>query len=154
MAGETQEASIGWGGEAWLSTDETVANLAELVQVVSFGLPEVQVDQVEVTHLKSANRMKEFEDALADGGTIAIALNFRPGSDTDISIESWEASRGKRAVRLNVPLQGTPVKTYDFLATFAGYNRGTVEAGSKMSATLSVKLSGAVTSSAYVAPGP
>lgn len=151
---ETQEASIGWGGEAWLSTDDTVANLSELVQVVSFDLPEIQVDQEETTHLKSADRMKEFEDGLADGGTINIVLNFRPGSDTDDKIEAWEAARGKRAVRLNVPLQGTPVKTYDFLASFAGYSRGTVEAGTKMEATLSVKLSGAVTSSAYVVPGP
>ena len=152
MAGETQEASIGWGGEAWLSSDDTVGNLVELVQVVSFGLPQVQVDQEETTHLKSPNRMKEFEDALADGGTIDIVLNFRPGSDTDEAIEDWEAARGKRAVRLNVPLQGTPVKTYDFLASFNGYDRGSVTAGAKMEATLSVKLSGAVTSSAYVEP--
>ena len=152
MPGEDQDASIGWGGEVWLSTDATAANLAELVQVVSFAIPEIQVDQEETTHLKSPNRFKEFVDALADGGTVGIVLNFRPGSDTDEMLDGWETERGKRAIRLNVPLQGVPVKTYDGVFTFAGYNRGEVTAGGKMEATLNIKLSGPLTSSAYSAP--
>lgn len=145
---ETQEASIGWGGGFELSTDETEGNLVALVQVVSFGLPQVDVDQVEITHLKSDDRFKEFTDGLADGGTAAITLNFRPGSDTDEMIDVWEGARGRRLVRFTVPLQGTPAKTYSCLATFAGYDRGTVSAGDKMEAVLSVKLSGAVTKAA------
>jgi hypothetical protein len=145
---ETQEASIGWGGEFELSTDDTVGNLAELVQVVSFGLPEIEVDQVETTHLKSADRFKEFGDGLADGGEIEIVFNFRPGSDTDEALDDWEDARGKRKVRFGVPLGGTVVKTYTCSATFAGYNRGTVSAGDKLEATLRIKLSGTVTKAA------
>src|SRR5688572_25604024 len=111
---DTQEASIGWGGEAWLSTDNTEANLGELVQVVSFGLPSVEVDQVETTHLKSEDQFKEFADGLKDGGTVNIVLNFRPGSDTDEKIDAWEDSRGKRKVRLIVPLGGVATKSYTF----------------------------------------
>lgn len=139
---ETQEASIGWGGEFHLSTDNTEANLVELVQVVSFDLPEVQVDQVETTHLKSEDRFKEFLDALADGGTVAIVMNFRPGSDTDEMLDDWEESRGKRKIRFVVPLLGVPAKTYTVSATFAGYARGNIAAGAKMESTLSVKISG------------
>lgn len=145
---ETQEASIGWGGKFALSTDQTEGNLVELVQVVSFPLPEVEVDQVETTHLQSPDRFKEYDDGLADGGSVAVLLNFRPGSDTDEMIDDWETARGKRMVRFTVPLQGVPVKTYTCLATFQGYNRGTVSPGEKMEATLTVKLSGAVTKAA------
>lgn len=145
---ETQEASIGWGGEFWLSTDDTVGNLTELVQVVSFNLPEVAVDQVETTHLKSEDRFKEFEDGLADGGTAEIVLNFRPGSDTDEMLDDWEDARGRRKARFVVPLQGEPVKTYTASVTFAGYNRGTISAGEKMEATLSVKITSATTKAA------
>lgn len=147
---ETQEASIGWNGEFWLSTDDTVNNLIELVEVVSFDMPSVEVDQVENTHLKSADRFKEFLDGLADGGTAQIVFNFRPGSDTDEALDDWEANRGKRKVRFIVPLQGVAVKDYTCSATFAGYSRGTVSAGEKMEATLSVKLSGTVTKAAHV----
>ena len=57
---ETQEASIGWGGEVWLSTDDTEGNLVELVQVVSFSLPSDTADRVETTHLKSPGRRRQY----------------------------------------------------------------------------------------------
>lgn len=142
---ETQVASTGWGGEFWLSSDDTTGSLAELVEVVSFGIPEVVVDQVESTHLKSADRFKEFIDGLADGGEAAIVFNFRPGSDTDAALDEWETNRGRRKIRFGVPLQGTVVKTYTCSANFAGYNRGEVTADGKMEATLRVKLTGSVT---------
>ena len=147
---ETQEASIGWGGEFWLSSDDTTGNLAELVQVVSFQLPQVEVDQVESTHLKSADRFKEFLDALADGGSVDVVFNFRPLSDTDEALDAWEAARGRRKVRFVVPLQGVAAKTYTCSATFQGYDRGEITAGGKMEATLTIKLSGTVTKAAAV----
>lgn len=146
---ETQEASIGWGGEFWLSTDDTVGNLVELVQVVGFNVPEVEVDQVESTHLKSADRFKEYLDGLADGGTAEITLNFRPGSDTDEMLDDWEDERGRRKARFVIPLQGEAVKDYTASVTFAGYNRGTIAAGEKMEATLRVKITGATTKAAH-----
>lgn len=152
MAGETQDPSIGWGGEVWLSSDDNVANLSELVQVKQFKIPSISVDQVETTHLKSPGRMKEFLDALGEGEEVGVVLNFRPDSDTDIAAETWEAGRGQRAIRFNVPIGGTPVKTYDGIFAFAGYDRGEVTPDGLMEATLSIKLSGPLTSSAYVAP--
>ncbi len=147
---ETQEASIGWGGEFHLSTDDTVGNLEELVQVVSFSIPEVSVDQVDVTHLKSPNRFREFDDGLADGGEADVVLNFRPGSDTDEMLDDWETARGKRKARMVIPLQGLPVKDYTGSFSFAGYNRGAVTADGKLEATLRIKLSGEMTKAAHV----
>lgn len=150
---ETQKPSIGWGGEVWLSTDETEANLVELVHVTGFGIPEVEVDQEEATHLKSPGGYKEWMDGLRDGGTVAINLNFRPGSDTDTMIDTWQDARGPRMIQFVVPLQGVPVKSYTALVIFAGYSPGEVTPGAKMEATLSVKISGALTRAAIV-PAP
>lgn len=149
---ETQEASIGWGGEVFLSTDATVGNLEELVQVVSFGLPSDEVDRVETTHLKSPNRRREYTSGLVDGGEAEIVLNFRPGSDTDQAIEDAFIAGDERAIRFNVPELGEPAWSYTTTAIVTGYDRGTVTAGDKMEATVTVTLSGAITSAAYVEP--
>lgn len=141
---ETQEASIGWGGEFWLSTDATIGNLAEMVQVVSFGLPQDQTDRVETTHLKSPNRRKEYTSGLIDGGEVPVAFNFRPGSDTDAALEAAQAAGDERAVRFVVPLDGVPAKTYTTTAIVTGYDRGTVTAGDKMEATITLALTGAI----------
>lgn len=145
---ETQEPSIGWGGEFWLATDDTVGTLVELVQVVSFSIPAVEVDEVETTHLKSTGQFKEYTDGLKDGGEVEVAFNFRPGSDTDEMLDDWEDGRGKRKVRFIVPLQGDTVKSYTASAVFRGYDRGTISPGEKMEATLRVRISGAVTRAA------
>lgn len=146
---EVQEASIGWGGEVWLSTDATTANLEELVQVVSFGLPENTTDRVETTHLKSPNRRREYTSGLIDGGEVEVVLNFRPGSDTDQLIEAAQAEGDERAVLFVVPHLGVAAWDYDTTAIVTSYNRGNVNAEGKMEATMTLAISGAVTSAAH-----
>lgn len=146
---ETQKASIGWGGEVHLSTDDTDANLEELVQVVSFGLPTNETERVETTHLKSPNRRREYTAGLVDGGEVTVTLNFRPGSDTDQLIEEAQVAGDIRAVRFVVPELGTPAWQYDTTAIVIGYDRGEVSAGEKMEATVTLAISGDVTSDAY-----
>lgn len=146
---EVQEASIGWGGEFWLSTDATEGNLDEMVQVVSFGLPQDQIDRVETTHLKSPNRRREYTSGLVDGGEVQVVLNFRPGSDTDQMIEGALVSGDERAARFVVPNLGTAAWDYDTTVIVTGYDRGTVAAGDKMEATVTLAVSGAVTSAAH-----
>jgi hypothetical protein len=147
---ETQEASIGWGGEVHLSSDDTILNLEELVQVVSFGLPENTTDRVETTHLKSPNRRREYTSGLIDGGEVEVVLNFRPGSDTDQLIEEAQAAGDERSVRFVVPHLGVPAWDYTTTAIVTSYNRGNVNAEGKMEATMTLAISGAVTSAAHV----
>ena len=149
---ETAEASIGWGGEVWLGTTALAASLVELVQVVSFGLPSDASERVETTHLKSPNRRREYTSGLVDGGEVTVTLNFRPGSDTDQAIEDAQVAGDERAVRFNVPQLGVPAWTYDTTAIVLGYDRGEVAADGKMEATMTLAVSGAITSAAYVAP--
>lgn len=146
---ETQEASVGWGGEVHLSTDDQVAGLVELVQVVSFGLPQDEVERVETTHLKSPNRRREYTSGLVDGGEVEVVLNFRPGSDTDTALEAALAAGDERAARFVVPELGTPAYDYDTLVIVTGYDKGQVTAGEKMEATVTMAITGAVTKAAH-----
>jgi hypothetical protein len=149
---EDQEASVGWNGEAWLSTDATVTNLAELVQVVSFGLPSSTGERVETTHLKSPNRRREYTSGLIDGGEIEVTINFRPGSDTDVLLEAAQVAGDERAARFNVPELGVPTWTYDVTVIVLSYDKGEVSADGKMEASITMAVTGDVTSAAYVEP--
>lgn len=142
-------ARIGWGGEVHLSTDNTVLNLTELVEVVSFGLPDADVDEVEVTHLKSPNRYREFVAGLADRGAVEVTLNYVPGSATDTLIAAARAARDVRAVRFVIPdIDGTPAWQIDTFAFVQGYARGPVSAGDKIEATLRLRITGDQTEAA------
>lgn len=148
---ETQEASIGWGGEVWLHDGEA---LYELVQVVGFDLPPMpEYDQVETTHLKSPGRYKEYDDGLADFGTVEVALNFRPGSDTDTLLQDAYAARDTRQAIFAVPLNGVPVRMWTVDVKVSGYNPGRVEPGSKMEASATFQLKGVPVIAAYADPG-
>lgn len=143
------EARIGWGGEFHLSTDDDPANYAEMVEVASFGLPDDQSDEVEVTHLKSPNRRKEFISGLTDGGEVEISFNYDPGSATDLALRDAKDDGDTRAVKFVIPDQvGDPewkIETFGFVK---GYSRGPVAAGEKIAATVRVRITGAQTEGA------
>ena len=149
---ETTEASTGYAGEVWLSTDTTTGNLAELVEVVSFSLPSDTAERVETTHLKSPNRRREYTSGMIDGGELEGTLNFRPGTDTDQLIEAALVAGDSRAVRFNIPELGTLAYTYDTTVLVTAYAKGEVTADGKMEATATMAVTGAVTGGAYSAP--
>lgn len=134
MAGETQEASIGYAGEVWLDDDD--GTLYELKQVVSFTLPGNTDDDVEVTHLKSPGRRRQFIAGLIADSTFQAVLNFRPLSDTDILLRSARAARDTRSVKLVIPQNGVPYAQCELEAKVTGYDRGEITADGKMEATV------------------
>lgn len=143
------DARIGWGGEVQLSTSASEAGLVELVEVVSFGLPNDEADEVEVTHLKSPNKRKEFIKGLKDGGEVEVSLNYVPGSATDILVRDAADDGDVRAVRFIIPDQtGTPAWQITTSGFVKGYSRGPVAAGDKIEATVRIRVTGAQTEAA------
>lgn len=138
------DARIGWGGEVQLSSSSSVAGLVELVEVVSFSLPDDQADEVEATHLKSPNKRKEFISGLTDGGEVEVTLNYVPGSATDILIRDAKDDGDTRAVRFIIPDQ-TGVAAWQITTTcfVKGYSRGPISAGDKIEATVRLRITGA-----------
>lgn len=138
------DAKTGWGGEVHLHNGTA---LTELVEVVSFGLPDDETDEVEVTHLKSPGRRKEFISGLTDGGEVEVELNYIPGSPTDILIRAARAAGDTRAVKFVVP-DGDSNWEVTTTAFVRGYGRGPIAAGDRMNATVRLRISGAATEAA------
>ena len=151
---ETQEASTGWGGEVWISTDETVGNLAELMEVRSFTPGSSTVERVETTSLKTPNRRRTFTKGLIDSGEATIVLNARRGSDTYTLLKAAQTAAGERYVRFNYPELGVLVWTDDVMGEVTNIDEGEVTPDGNMEMTVTIALGEVVASAAYVEPTP
>jgi predicted secreted protein len=137
-------AKTGWGGEFHLHNGTV---LFELVEVVSFTLPNGTSETVEATHLKSPNRRREYIAGMIEDGELEVVLNYVPGSTTDTLILDALADGDARAFMAVIPratadweIEGTVIAT--------GYDRGEVVADGKMEATVTFRLTGATTEAA------
>lgn len=151
---ETQEASTGWNGEAWMSTDETVGNLAELMEVKSFSVRDGTLERVPTTTLKTPNRRTTTTPGLRADGECTIVLNTRYGSDTYVALKAAKADGEDRYFRFNYPELGVLVWTDDVIGYVADIDEGEVSVESVMEMTVTVALNDVVASAAYVAPTP
>lgn len=75
------DAQIGWGGKFFLQ--DAADAWIELAEVLETPFPEAETEDVEATHMKSANRRREFIAGLINDGTGDVVMNYVPGSVTD-----------------------------------------------------------------------
>lgn len=150
---ETQEASTGWGGEVWLSDDETEGNLEELVGVRSFTPGNPTSERVETTTLKTPNRRRTYTKGLVDTGEATIVLNARRGSTTYTRIKAALNGAGERFVRFNYPELGVLVWTQDVMGEVTGVDEGEVAPDGNMELTVTIALGEVIADAAYEDPG-
>jgi len=76
-------AAIGHSSTFKRSSDGTSGGtMTALAEVISINGVNLTRETVDVTHLTSTNRYREFAGGLRDGGTVTIGLNFDPdGTD-------------------------------------------------------------------------
>lgn len=133
-------AKTGWGGEFHL--DSAADSLTELVEVVSFTLPNGETETVEATHLKSPNRRREFVSGMIDDGDLTVVINYVPGSATDVLVKAALDDGETRDWMAVVPRETANWEvTGDGVVT--GYDRGSVEVDGVMRATITIKVTGA-----------
>lgn len=126
----------------------TSPTYTELAELLSFTPPAGTVDEVETTHMKSPGRSKQFTPGLIDRGTATATFNHVPGSATDVFLNAWRASAELRQLRYTYP-DGSVVIFSGFLSEYSIEN---VTIEGKMTATVSVRVSGVVTVSGAAAP--
>jgi hypothetical protein len=141
---DNQLAGTGHRAQFWLDNDTNV--LTRINHVTSIGLPSAERDEVDVTHLDSDAR--EYAPGLSDFGEFEIALNLRPGSDTDLLLEEAVEAGDERDFKVVLPIRGTLVREYTGTCFVKAYDRGDVTVDDKMEATLTCRATGAVTSGA------
>jgi len=139
------EARIGWGGELHVSTDNTEANLVELVEVVECGFPSDEVDEVEATHLKSPGRRKEYIAGLIDGGEFTATMNYVPGSATDLLLTAAKVAGTTRCIRIVIPDDsGTGAADWNMVthAFIKKYAPDSMTTAAKITSTVTFRVTG------------
>lgn len=130
-------ADIGYDSEFAIES-ATPGTYTKVAEVVSITPPPMTRDAVDVTHMESPNEYRQFIPGLADLGEATITINFVP-SATDALVTAFNAKRGNYQITFpnNVRLQ--------FAGIVTGYTIDALSTGEKMSATFTIKATGAPT---------
>src|SRR4029078_5499509 len=103
----TTNAALGYGSVFEVQTESSPASFVAMARVTSIKPPSFKLDQIDVTHMQSPNRTREFISGLNDPGECSFEMNFVPGSTSDDRIFELmnlptSASR-QRICRVNFP---------------------------------------------------
>ncbi len=143
------EAIIAWGNEFHLAN--AAGELIELDEVTEIPFGDEEAEDVEVTHMKSPNRRKEYASGLIEPGTATLSMNYIPGSPTDVLIREAHAAGKPRAYR-EILTDGTTKKIWQIDGFLLVKSRPrTVSVGAKMALQVNVRFTGAITEKAPVA---
>jgi predicted secreted protein len=136
-------ALLGYGSVFEIVSDSSPDLFVAMLEVKSITPPSAKVDQVEVTHMQSPGRYREFISGLIDSGETSFDMNFIPGNTSDQRIfELLNLPTGairRRACRLSFP-NG---RTWAFDAEVTGYEPD-VPFDDAMTSTVTMKVSGPI----------
>lgn len=139
-------ALIGYGAELWL--DNASGVLTQLAEITAITPPNPQVDQVEATHFESPGRRREYISGLVEDGEGTFEMNYVPGSATDALIRAALSDGVTREYRIIIPTATTGWQ-FDGSCVVTGYERN-IPIDDRMTATLTVRFTGATTEAAVV----
>jgi len=137
------DAMIGYGSVFQIVSENSPDLYVALAEVFNITPPTFTADQIDVTHMTSPDRRREFIPGLIDPGECSFEMNFVPGSTSDdrlIELLNLPAGTNQnRSCRISYPNGVTDT----FLASLTGYEP-TVPTDDKMTATVTFKVSGAI----------
>ena len=133
------QAMIGYQSKyrIWNAAAEPPA-FFEIGEVNEITPGEESTDRVDVTHMQSPDRRREFIAGLTDPGEASFSINWVPGNPTDVFLREMRASGAVVQHQIEFP-NGVTV-TYD--ASVLTYSKA-VPIDDKMTATITVAPSGA-----------
>lgn len=125
------------GGSTW----------TEIAEVFDITPPSDTVDQVDVTHMQSPNRRREFISGLSDPGSASFEMNFVPGSASDLLIQEIRGTGEQVLCRITFP----NAVTWQFTGQIESYEPA-IPTEDKMTASVSFKVSGSTVAEPAAAP--
>lgn len=138
------DADLGYGSLFEIESIASPNEWTPLDEVFDITPPASDVDQVDVTHMQSPGRRREFIDGLIDGGECSFQMNYVPGSASDLILLDILATpvgeERTRNLRITYP---NGVKD-----TFAGNlmtYQPSIPTGDKMVAEVTFRVTGAIT---------
>lgn len=137
------QAALGYGS-LFSITDTSVSPsvLVDIAEIFNITPPNFEADDVDVTHNQSPNSTRETIAGLKTPGDCSFEMNFVPGSASDVLIRSLLNSGSQRTCVITFP----NLVTWTFLAAVKGYEVS-MPTDDRMTATVSMQVSGSVTSS-------
>lgn len=130
------DGKLGYGSTVRIGRGATPA-WKELALIGDIEMPDEQVDEVEVTHMKSPGRRRQFIAGLIDSGELAVPMNYIPNSETDVLCKELKASGEEVIIEITLTADGDPEQFTGFLK---GYGR-TAPVDDKMTAEATFRLS-------------
>jgi len=136
------QAALGYGSYFRISNNDSPGIYTDIAEVFNITPPNFEADDVDVTHNQSPNRTRETIAGLKTPGDCSFEMNFIPGSASDVLIRLLLGTGEQRACQIQFP----NAVTWSFLASVKGYEVS-MPTDDKMSATVSMQVSGDITSS-------
>lgn len=137
------DAQLGYGSVFEIVNENSPNQYTALAEVFNITPPSATLDIIDVTHMQSPNRTREFISGLIDPGESGFEMNFIPGSTSDDRLHEIlnlpvGVSR-RRSCRISYP-NG---HTHTFDAELMTYEPA-VPTDDKMTATVTWKVTGAI----------
>lgn len=141
---QESEAMLGYGSRFLIESENSPNEFDDLGEVFNITPPSETVDQVDVTHMQSPDRRREFIDGLIDGGECSFEMNYIPGSVADDRLnEILETPVGQsRRKTCRIIYPNSVVHT--FSGNLMTYEKN-VPTDDKMTATVTFRVTGTVT---------
>lgn len=136
-------AMLGYGSVFEIEDDNSPGVYVAMLEVLSITPPSSVVDQIDVTHMQSDNRRREFISGLIDGGECSFDQNFIPGNASDVRLNALLALPVGASRRRNCRVSFPNGVTWSFAAELTGYEHS-VPFDDKMTSTVTFKVTGAL----------
>lgn len=137
-------AAMGAGAAFGIGDGASSESFTDLAEVLSISPPSQSVDIIDVTHLKSTDRIREFIAGMIDPGEVSMEMNLVPGSASEIAIQALEGLSTTTNFRVTFPDGTAGSVTWIFAGFLAGYEPA-IPSGEKMTANVSFKVTGTTT---------
>jgi hypothetical protein len=137
-------ADIGYGSVFEIEDDNSPGVYVAMSEVTNITPPGATLDQIDVTHMQSPNRRREFISGLIDGGEASFDMNFVPGSVSDDRLFGLLTLPIGQSRRRNLRISFPNGVTWSFQGELTGYEHA-IPVDDKMTATITFKVTGDLT---------
>lgn len=136
----TTEAKIGYGTLLKIESRDSPNQMKVVGELTSVSMPAISRDAIDVTHMQSLEKWREFIAGLKDGGEVSGDLNFVPGSDGTTRLMAELAQDEVTSCEISIPT--TPAYKWTFDAILTGFEPGDAPVDDKMAGTVTFKVTG------------
>ena len=135
---------LGHGSRFLMASGSSPDQFVDFGEVFNITPPSFTLDQIDVTHMQSADRIREFIDGLVDPGECSFEQNYIPGSASDIVLLAILALPIGQSRTRNCRIIYPNGKLDTFKANLQQYEPN-VPTDDKMTATVTFKVTGKIT---------